>query len=98
MATSGPAARRCGWRAPAPPIAAPRASAAGAASAAAEPPPVALDGRSYLFVDGGSNEGEAVDAFLAGNSFRCATVGADRVYHARWPSMSRPSGGRRWRR
>ena len=60
-----------------------------AASAAAEPPPVALDGCSYLFVDGGSNEGEAVDAFVAGNFFRCATSAPDRVYHARWPSMSK---------
>ena len=73
-----------------PPIAAPRAEPPrAAASAAAEPPPVALDGCSYLFVDGGSNEGEAVDAFVAGNFFRCATSAPDRVYHARWPSMSK---------
>ena len=44
--------------------------------------------RRLLVLVDGSNEGEAVDLPEATSS-RCATPAPDRVYHARWPSMSK---------
>ena len=64
--------------------AAPRASAALAPSLAE----LRLEGCDRLFIDGGSNTGEAVDAFLAGNFFGCAMAAPYRVYPSRWPGMT----------
>jgi hypothetical protein len=56
----------------------------------APPPwePLALDSCDRLFVDGGSNEGEAVTAFLKGNFFRCGLQSPHRLYNSAWPNLS----------
>ena len=51
---------------------------------------LSLERCDQLFVDGGSNLGEAVDAFLAGTFFTCATTGPDRIYRTDWRSLSKP--------
>ncbi len=51
---------------------------------------LSLDRCDQLFVDGGSNLGEAVTAFLAGTFFTCATTGPDRIYRSDWRTLSKP--------
>eukprot|EP00966_Prymnesium_polylepis_P195538 4532501-Prymnesium_polylepis.2 len=41
-----------------------------------------------LFLDGGSNDGDSVRAFLSGGFYRCALNGPNRLYGAAWPKMS----------
>jgi len=48
-----------------------------------------LDGCGRLFIDGGSNLGEGVAAFLAGNFYSCALTGPPRIYSSSWPALSK---------
>lgn len=41
-----------------------------------------------LFIDGGSNTGESVAAFVAGNYFECAMSAPYRVYRSAWKDLS----------
>jgi len=59
----------------------------------AHPPLAALEldtCRGRVFLDGGSNTGESVRAFLAGHYHRCALNGPHRLYNRAWPAL----GGR----
>jgi len=47
------------------------------------------DGCNSLFIDGGSNMGEAVSAFLAGTFYTCALTGPSRIYRKGWASMDK---------
>ena len=46
-------------------------------------------GCGRLFIDGGSNTGESVRAFVAGGFFTCGLHSPSRQYSSRWVSMSR---------
>ena len=48
-----------------------------------------LKGCGRLFIDGGSNTGESVRAFLGGGMFTCALHSPTRQYSSRWNSLSR---------
>jgi hypothetical protein len=48
-----------------------------------------LRGCGRLFLDGGSNRGEAVTAFLKGNMRTCALHSPSRQYSTAWPKLSR---------
>ena len=49
---------------------------------------VQADTCARLFIDGGANTGEAVDAFVAGSFYHCALSGPFRIYRASWPQLS----------
>ena len=49
---------------------------------------VAVDHCNRLFIDGGSNMGEAVSTFLKGGFFQCALTGPPRIYASRWQKLS----------
>ena len=61
-------------------------------SSSPPPPPDAMaslgiDGCGRLFVDAGANLGESVDAFVAGNYYRCALSGPPRIYKSDWTRL-----------
>ena len=62
----------------------------GAASSPLDPlRELELERCGRLFIDAGSNTGEAVSAFLRGGFYGCAMAAPYRVYPQRWAGMSR---------
>ena len=49
--------------------------------------PIGLEGCGRLFIDGGSNTGEAVERFVAGGFHGCAMSAPHRVYPKAWATM-----------
>lgn len=56
---------------------------------------LSLPGCGRVFLDGGSNDGDGVRAFLAGHFFGCAINGPSRLYASSWQHLGR--GERRQR-
>lgn len=52
------------------------------------PPSLGLEGCSRVFIDGGANEGESIDAFLDGGFFGCAMTAPHRCYNQAWPKLT----------
>ena len=50
---------------------------------------VEVDGCSRIFIDGGSNMGEAVTAWLSGKFFQCALTGPSRIYASNWVQLTK---------
>lgn len=49
---------------------------------------LSVDDCGRLFIDGGANLGESVDAFAAGNFLQCALTGPARIYAKDWSSLT----------